>query len=129
MREGGGGWRAFRTQALVEVAVVELIERAGAEREHVRHERNVDDPFHELIEGAMLGVRAEDVHLAIEGLEARLLGDEAHRAAHRLRAIESALGTPQHFDARNVDDVRVERLEHRGIVDVEAGGVRALDTP
>ena len=129
MPEGGGGWRRLGTQALVEVAVVELIERAGAEREHVRHERNVDDPFHELIEGAMLGVRAEDVHLAIEGLEARLPGDEAHRAAHRLRAIESALGTAQHLDARNVDDVRVESLEHRGIVDVEAGGVRALDAP
>ena len=77
----------------------------------------------------MVGVRAEDVHLPIEGLEGRLLGDEAHRAAHRLRAIESALGTAQHLDTRNVDDVRVERLEHRRIVDVEAGGVRALDTP
>jgi len=108
-REGGSGWRrVFRTQALVEVAVVELHRNAlGAQGERVRHERKtLTTPSAELIEGAMVGARAEDVHLSIEGLEARLLGDEAHRARPSTpRHRECPWGPRSTSMRRNVDDV------------------------
>src|SRR5262249_38236171 len=53
--------------------------------------------------------------------------NDAHRAGHGLRAIECPLWTAQHLDALDIDDVRIESLEHRRVIDVEAGGVRALD--
>ncbi len=67
------------------------------------------------------------MHLSAERSGIRLRRDDADRAAHRFRAVESALRAAQHLDARHIDNVRIERLEHRRIVDVEAGGIRTLD--
>ena len=67
------------------------------------------------------------MHLSAERGGGGLRRNDAHRAAHRFRAVEGALRAAQHFDARHVDDVRIESLEHRYIVDVEAGSIRTLD--
>ena len=62
-----------------------------------------------------------------EGIEIRLLGDEADGAAHRARAVEGALGTAQHLDAIQIEQLRLHGAVelavadgHRYLVDVDA---------
>ena len=121
------GRRVLGTQALLKKSAVELVEAARPQREHIADERQVDFAFHDLVQGAVLGAGQPHVHLSAEFSGIRLRSDDADRAAHRFRAVESALRPAQHLDARYIDDVRIERLEHRCIVDVEAGGIRTLD--
>ena len=76
--------------------------------------------------GAVLGVGETGVRLPVERRSRGLFGDDAHRSAHRFRSVQRALRPTQHLNARDIDDVRVERLHHRYIVDVETRGVGAL---
>ena len=119
--------RRLGTQAFVEKPAVELIEPTRPHGEGVVDERQVDVALHQPIQGAVFSAGRTDMHLSAERGGGRLRGNDADRAAHRLRTVEGALRAAQHLDARHVNDVRIERLEHRYIVDVEAGGIRTLD--
>ena len=62
-----------------------------------------------------------------EPLHVRVLGDQAHRAAHGARAVQGPLRAAQHLDVVDVEHARVERVRQYHIVDVEAGDVLAGD--
>ena len=60
-------------------------------------------------------------------LHVRLLGDQAHRAAHGARAVQRPLRTAQHLDVTDVEHPRIDRVRQRHVVDVEARHVVAGD--
>src|SRR5262249_44716936 len=92
------------------------------------HQHQVADEVGATVRAAAARGHAGLDHVAVTRLvQVGLPGDQAHVAAEGARAVQRALRPFQNLDAGEVDDARVERARHRGIVDVEAGSARGAE--
>ena len=114
--------------AALEVARLVVVEPGETQRHLIPDQRDVDHCVAGVVRPAgALRVREARVHGGGELRQLRLLGDQAHRAAHGARAVQRPLRTAQHLDVIDVEHPRIDRVRQRHVVDVEARHVVAGD--
>ena len=119
---GAGG------SCLVVVHIAALVGDVDADthREHTLHDRNVQDGVFVVVEAAVVRDGKIGAHRGTEVVKIRLFGDETNGAAHGTGAVQSALRSAQHFDAIQVEQLRlhgaVEQVfsSHGHFVDIDA---------
>src|SRR2546430_15125815 len=86
-----------------EVARLVVVEAGEAQRDPVSAQRGVEYAIGGVVR-AVGAVGVRDAAMEVRGgpLHVRLLGDQAHRAAHGARAVECALRPAQHLDVIDV---------------------------
>ena len=110
---------------IVDIAALPVGVDHRAYRQLVLDDRDVDEGIAGDAFLALLGESVARVEPGMDFGRVRLVGDIAHRAAHRTGTEQGALRTGQNFDALKVDRVEVEVAAHqrgRRIVHIKRDG-------